>query len=143
VMAVRLFTHRVTVMAVRLFTHRVSVMAVRLFTHRVTVMAVRLLSLLVVVIKYSSARMSTNHVCSQTRESNIICHALQETRLCVKKHCSSAMSCTQCQCQVWIYIARLCMARKTLVSLVLHEEMSLQRRLKGIRTQRQVTEVSW
>ena len=45
--------------------------------------------------------------------------------------------------KLWIYIARLRRALNALVSLVLREEMSLQSRLKGLRTQRRVTEVSW
>ena len=42
-----------------------------------------------------------------------------------------------------IDIARLPRAPNALVSLVLHEEMSLQSWLKGVRTQRWVAEVSW
>jgi len=42
-----------------------------------------------------------------------------------------------------IYIAQLRRAHNALVSLVLREEMSIQSRLEGVRTQRRVTEVSW
>jgi len=46
-------------------------------------------------------------------------------------------------CQMWTYIAQLHRAPNALVSLVHREEMSLQSRLKGVRTQQLVVELSW